>query len=148
MLCGWKRALCTWGHEMAYTEGAASAGYGVRLQDKEIHTPLLAVMPIWPAKQKTKAHSFAQSNCGILNRFCTTTSQVLRDGKIAGYVTSGAWGQSLGAAVGLCLLELPEGEKDKASVEIGRFSVLVEGKNIMADVRDSPPSTIHAASAC
>ncbi|WP_254695210.1 glycine cleavage T C-terminal barrel domain-containing protein [Leisingera sp. NJS201] len=63
---------------------------------------------------------------------------VLRDGQIAGYVTAGAWGQTVGAAVGLCLLTLPEGEIEKAAVENGQFTVLVEGQSVEADVRLTP----------
>ena len=37
---------------------------------------------------------------------------VLRDGKVVGRVTSGAYGHTVGAAVGLAFIEAPPGEID------------------------------------
>ncbi len=63
---------------------------------------------------------------------------VLRDGKVAGYVTSGAFGQTVGAAVGLCLVSLLDEETEKSSLENGTYTVMVEGKAIAADVSLMP----------
>ena len=63
---------------------------------------------------------------------------VLRDGKIIGYVTAGAYGRSVGGAVGLCLLDLAAGETERKSIERGTYSVLVEGEEISATVSLTP----------
>ena len=63
---------------------------------------------------------------------------VLRDGKVAGYVTAGAFGRTLGSAVGLCLVNLADGQTDKKTIENGSYTVLVEGNEIAADVSLKP----------
>ena len=63
---------------------------------------------------------------------------VLRDGKVVGYVTSGAFGYTSGSAVGLCLISVPDGQSDKNAIAKGRYTVLVEGVEIPAEVSLTP----------
>ena len=63
---------------------------------------------------------------------------VLRDGKVVGYVTSAAYGYTVGAAVGLCFVSLDEGQSDKQSLLKGQYSVMVEGQEIEAILSLSP----------
>lgn len=58
---------------------------------------------------------------------------LLRDGKVAGYVTSGGYGHFVGAAVGMGWLKHQDGVT-KDYMEAGRYSVLVAGKEVEADV--------------
>jgi 4-methylaminobutanoate oxidase (formaldehyde-forming) len=53
-------------------------------------------------------------------------------------VTGGAFSARLGTSIGLCLITLPEGETDRASVAAGNWSVHVEGKDIEAVVSQKP----------
>ena len=59
---------------------------------------------------------------------------VLRDGQVAGFVTSAAYGYTVGSAVGLCFVSLPEGSTDKRDLEKGSYEVMVEGKAISATI--------------
>jgi 4-methylaminobutanoate oxidase (formaldehyde-forming) len=63
---------------------------------------------------------------------------VLRDGKVVGYVTAGAVGRTVGASVGLCFVNLPEGATDKQSLNAGAYTVMVEGVAIAAEVSVTP----------
>ena len=65
---------------------------------------------------------------------------VLRDGVAAGQVTSGAWGESLGACVGLGYLRHPGGETVTADyLRAGRCEVNVSGQRVAATVHLRPP---------
>ncbi len=55
---------------------------------------------------------------------------VLRDGEIAGFVTSGAFSCTQSASIGLCFITLPEGDAGKTALEAGHYEVVVEGKKI------------------
>ena len=57
---------------------------------------------------------------------------VLRDGKIVGFVTSGAFCAGQGAAVGLCMINPPEGKTGYDSVKHGNYAIMIEGKIIPA----------------
>lgn len=47
-------------------------------------------------------------------------------------MTFAAYGNTVGAAVGLCFVSLDEGQSDKQSLERGRYSVIVEGQEVAA----------------
>ena len=65
---------------------------------------------------------------------------VLRDGAAAGQLTSGAWGESLGACVGLGYLRHPSGEAVTAEfLRAGRYEVNVSGRRVAATVHLRPP---------
>ena len=63
---------------------------------------------------------------------------VLRDGHAVGFVTSAAYGYTIGSAIGLCFVSLPKGSTDKQDLETGRYEVMVEGKAIQAMISLSP----------
>jgi len=56
---------------------------------------------------------------------------ILRDGKIVGHLTSGDYGHTLGAAVGLGYVEVDE-EVTKEYIEAGKFEIDVGGERIPA----------------
>ena len=64
---------------------------------------------------------------GDPNPILHNNEPVLRYGKVVGYVTSGAYGYTLGRADGLCLVSLPDGETDVETLKTGEFAVVVEG---------------------
>lgn len=63
---------------------------------------------------------------------------VLRDGHVVGFVTSAAYSYTIGSAVGLCFVSLPEGSTDKRDLDTGRYEVMVEGKAIAATISLRP----------
>ncbi len=64
---------------------------------------------------------------------------LVRDGVAVGQATSGAWGQTLGACVGLAWVQAPEGVKaDAAFVRAGRYQLDVGGRRIPVRVTLKP----------
>jgi sarcosine dehydrogenase len=65
---------------------------------------------------------------------------ILRNGEPVGYTTSGAYGHTLGAAVGLGYVKVPGGGAATAEfVAAGRYEVLVLGKAVPARVHLKTP---------
>ncbi|HEY7145964.1 MAG TPA: FAD-dependent oxidoreductase [Streptosporangiaceae bacterium] len=65
---------------------------------------------------------------------------VLRDGAAVGQVTSGAWGESVGACVGLAYLRHPDDETVTAGyLQAGCYEVNVSGQRVAASVHLRPP---------
>jgi glycine cleavage system aminomethyltransferase T/glycine/D-amino acid oxidase-like deaminating enzyme len=65
---------------------------------------------------------------------------VLRDGIAAGQVTSGGWGESVGACVGLAYLRHPDGEAVTAGfLRAGCYEVNTGGQRVAASVQLRPP---------
>jgi len=63
---------------------------------------------------------------------------VLRNGKIIGFITSGAFCYGQGAATGLCLISPPDGTNGISQIENGAYSVLVEGRSVPAILKRKP----------
>ena len=76
--------------------------------------------------------AYSLSSCELDKGFFEVT--VKRDGKIVGYVTSGAHSHTFGAAVGLCFIDLATGETIDTDIGSGSYSVVVEGREYAADV--------------
>jgi 4-methylaminobutanoate oxidase (formaldehyde-forming) len=132
-----EKGFVHWGHDMAYTEAPHQMGMEFVCKTKK-PIPFIGRDAFLERKSENKGPFLCSIRLRDPEPLLHHNEPVLRDGKIAGYVTAGAWGQTVGAAVGLCLMSLPEGETTKAAVEKGHFSVLVEGKNIEADVSLTP----------
>ena len=68
---------------------------------------------------------------------------VLRDGVAAGQLTSGAWGESLGACVGLGYLRHPSGEAVTAEfLRAGHYEVNASGQRVAAT--DAPAAAVRS----
>ncbi|KIC22693.1 MULTISPECIES: GcvT family protein [unclassified Leisingera] len=132
-----EKGFLHWGHDMAYTEAPHQIGLEFVCKTEK---PVTFIGR--EAYLARKAENKGPFLCSIKLRdpgpLLHHNEPVLRDGKVAGYVTAGAWGQTVGASVGLCFLTLPEGETDRAAAAAGDFTVLVEGKRIAADVSLTP----------
>ena len=59
---------------------------------------------------------------------------ILRDGAPVGFVTSVAFGHTLGKPVGLGLVTRGDGAADKAWIESGRYTVDLAGERLAATV--------------
>lgn len=128
-----EKGFVHWGHEMAYTEAPHQIGLEfVCKPDKDI--PFIGR----DAYLARKAEGHGPYLCSIqLNDpdpLLHHNEPVLRDGDVVGFITAGAYGYTVGAAVGLCLISLAQGEADKNSLATGRYSVMVEGQEIAAEL--------------
>ncbi|NVO56626.1 FAD-dependent oxidoreductase [Rhodobacteraceae bacterium B1Z28] len=132
-----EKGFLHWGHDMAYTESPHQIGMEFVCKTKK-DIPFTGRDAYLARKAENKGPFLCSVKLRDPGPLLHHNEPVLRDGKVAGYVTAGAWGQSVGAAVGLCLLNLPDGETEKAAVEQGAFTVLVEGQEIEADISLTP----------
>jgi 4-methylaminobutanoate oxidase (formaldehyde-forming) len=132
-----EKGFLHWGHDMAYTVSPHQMGLEFVCKTNK---PIAFIGQA--AYLERKAENRGPFVCSVRLRdpapLLHHNEPLLRDGKVVGYVTAGAFGRTLGTAVGLCLVSLDDGETDKKSIENGSYSVLVEGSEIAADVSLKP----------
>ena len=132
-----EKGFVHWGSDMAYSEFPHQVGLGFICKANS-GIPFIGQ----DAYLSQKASGEGPFLCSI--RLCDPqpllhhNEPVLRDGQVVGYVSSGAYGYCANAAVGLCFVSLPEGSTDKHDIETGRYSVMVEGREIMAEISLKP----------
>ncbi|KIC39727.1 GcvT family protein [Leisingera sp. ANG-M7] len=132
-----EKGFLHWGHDMAYTEAPHQIGLEFVCKTEK-PVPFTGLEAYLARKAENKGPFLCSIKLRDPGLLLHHNEPVLRDGKVAGFVTAGAWGQKVGAAVGLCFLTLPEGQTGKAAAADGNFTVLVEGKSIEADVSLRP----------
>jgi 4-methylaminobutanoate oxidase (formaldehyde-forming) len=126
-----------WGHDMAYTEAPHQMGLEfVCKTDKPI--PFIGQDAYLDRKTENRGPFVCSVKLSDPEPLLHHNEPVLRNGKVVGYVTAGAFGGTVGSAVGLCLVSLSDGETDKKSLENGSYSVMVEGNEIAAVVSLTP----------
>jgi 4-methylaminobutanoate oxidase (formaldehyde-forming) len=132
-----EKGFVHWGHDMAYTEAPYQVGLDFACKPGK-PVPFLGR----DAYLARKAENTGPFLCAIKLReqapLLHHNEPVLRDGKVAGFITSGAYGYSVGAAVGLCFVSMPEGATSKAAIETGSYAVMVEGRMVDADISLAP----------
>lgn len=132
-----EKGFVHWGHDMAYSETPHQIGLEFACKPEK-PIPFIGR----DAYLARKAENKGPFLCSVKLRddvpLLHHNEPVLRNGKVAGFVTGGAFGHSVGAAVGLCFLSLPDGATDKSEIGRGSYSVMVEGKAIAADVSVTP----------
>ncbi len=132
-----EKGFVHWGHEMAYTEAPHQMGLDFACKPKKpIH--FIGRDAYLARKAEGRGPYLASAKLSDPTPLLHHNEPVLRDGAIVGYVTGGAFSARLGTSIGLCLITLPEGETDRASVAAGNWSVRVEGKDIEAVVSQKP----------
>ena len=128
-----EKGFLHWGHDMAYMEAPHQIGLGfVCKPDKKI--AFIGRDAYLARKAENKGPFLCSVKLDDPAPLLHHNEPVLRDGQVAGYVTAGAWGQTLGTAVGLCFLTLPEGATSKQDLPQGTYTVLVEGREIPAQI--------------
>ncbi|PVH27325.1 GcvT family protein [Pararhodobacter oceanensis] len=132
-----EKGFVHWGHDMSYTESPHQIGMDfVCKPDKPV--PFIGRDAYLARKAENKGPFLCAIKLADPEPLLHHNEPVLRDGKVVGYVTAGAYGYSSGAAVGLCLLSPPEGTSGREALAAGAYSVLVEGKAIAADISLTP----------
>ena len=132
-----EKGFVHWGHEMAYTEAPHQLGMEFVCKTKK-DIPFIGCDAYLARKAKGKGPYLCSVKLNDAEPLLHHNEPVLRNGEVVGYVTSGAFGYTVGSAVGLCLINLPEGKTDKQMIEGDGYSVLVEGKAVPAQVSLSP----------
>ncbi len=132
-----EKGFVHWGHDMAYTEAPHQIGLEFACKPEK-DVAFVGRDAYLARKAEGKGPFLCSVRLNNPTPVLHHNEPVLRDGKVAGYVTVGAYGYTIGSAVGLCLLSLPDGEVEKQSVEKGSFSVLVEGVEVPAEISLTP----------
>ena len=128
-----EKGFLHWGHDMSYTEAPHQVGLGfVCKPEKAI--PFIGrdafVIRKTDGKGPFLYHIKLQDAVPLLHH----NEPVLKDGKVAGYIASGAYAYAQGAAIGTCFIN----SEDRTTVTHGAFAVMVEGQTIPATVSLRP----------
>jgi len=126
-----------YGHDMDNTDNAYEAGLGmfVKLKKEDDFIGKQACIKIKQEGDKTRR--LAQVLIKDPEPFLFHAEIVLRDGKSAGYVTSGAYAFTLGGAAGLFMIEADQ-PIDEEYVSSGKWEVKIAGKIYPAVVSLKP----------
>ncbi|OED36636.1 FAD-dependent oxidoreductase [Chromatiales bacterium (ex Bugula neritina AB1)] len=133
-----EKGFVHWGHDLAYTESPHQMGLDFTCKpDKSI------AFRGRDAYLSRKAEDKGPFLCSVKlhsdKPLLHHNEPILRDGQIAGYVTSGAFAYDQGTAIGLCLVS-PPATGGKSAIENGTCEVLVEGEKIPATLSVKPLS--------
>jgi len=128
-----EKGFLHWGHDMAYTEAPHQLSLEFLCKVKK-PIPFIGRDAYLARKEEGQGPYLCSVKLKDPEPLLHHNEPVLRDGQIVGYVTAGAFGYTIGAAVGLCFVNLSDGKTNKQSIENGSYTVLVEGEEIAADV--------------
>ncbi|MFN3156493.1 FAD-dependent oxidoreductase [Marivita cryptomonadis] len=125
-----------WGHDLAYTDAPHQMGLGfVCKPDKGV--PFIGRDAYLERKAAAKGPFLCSLRLDDPDALLHHNEPVLRDGKIVGFVTSGAFSAACRSAIGLCVISSPEGET-RRTVASGNYAVLVEGRRVRAQIGVNP----------
>ena len=132
-----------WGHDMAYIEAPHQLGLDfICKPDKPI--PFIGRDAYLKRKAAEKGPVLRSLRLHDPDALLHHNEPVLKDGEIIGFVTSGAYNAKTGSATGLCMITLSAGDTaadDMADANLtGNYTVLVEGREIGAEVSRKPIS--------
>ncbi|MEM7177601.1 MAG: FAD-dependent oxidoreductase [Pseudomonadota bacterium] len=128
-----EKGFMRWGYDIGYTDSPHQLGMDFICKTRK-STPFIGCDAYLARRAEGEGPFLCSIKLADPKPLLHGDEPVLRDGAIVGHVTSGAWGQSTGAAIGLCMLSLPEGMSGRDAVAHGSFTVLVEGEPIKAEV--------------
>jgi 4-methylaminobutanoate oxidase (formaldehyde-forming) len=128
-----EKGFLHWGHDMAYTESPHQVGL-----DFVCKTDKSPAFIGREAYLQRKSEASGPYLCSVRLRESAPlmhhNEPVLRDGRVVGYVTSGAFSAHFNCSVGLCFINLPVGARSKSAIVSGEYAVMIEGEPIAAQV--------------
>ena len=128
-----EKGFLHWGHDMSYTEAPHQVGLGfVCKPGKAI--PFIGRDAFVSRKTDGKGPFLCHVKLQDSGHLLHHNEPVLKDGRVAGYVASGAYAYAQGAAIGTCFINTD----DRATISDGAFAVMVEGQAIPATVSLRP----------
>jgi len=132
-----EKGFVHWGADLAYTEAPHQLGLGfVCKPNKAI--PFLGREAYLARQAEGKGPFLCSIKLTESDAMLHHNEPVLRDDKIVGFITSGAFCYGQGAATGLCLISSPDGTNGISQIEDGAYSVLVEGRSVPAILKRKP----------
>lgn len=126
-----------WGHDMSYTEAPHQLGCEF-LCKTEKPVSFIGKEAYMERREQKSGPYLCSIKLNDPDPMLYHNEPVLRNGQVEGFVTSAAYGYTVGSAVGLCFVNLPEGSTEKRDLETGNYEVMIEGKAIAATISLSP----------
>ena len=116
-----EKGFLHWGHDLAYTEAPHQLGLSFLCNKEQNFVGKEAAQ-----ERKDAAQGPYLCHVKLLDEqpLLYHNEPVLLDGKAIGFITSGAFGNAMGAAVGLAFVDMQRGDK---LLDTASFEVLVEG---------------------
>ena len=132
-----EKAYRSWGHDLGCEDTPLEAGLGgaVRL-DKP--TPFIGREALLAQREQPLRRRLVVFTLDDPEPLLYHDEPVWRDGALVGRITSGAYGHTLGRAVGLGFVEHPDGVTD-AFVATGRWEVEIACERVPARAQLTPP---------
>ena len=128
-----------WGHDLAYTDAPHQMGLGFVCKTEKT-VPFIGRDAFMERKTAAQGPFLCSIRLDDPDALLHHNEPVLRDGEIAGFVTSGAFSAEAGSAIGLCVISPAEGGA-RSSVLDGSYAVLVEGRKVPAKIGLKPINT-------
>ena len=132
-----EKGFLHWGADMAYTEAPHQMGLDFICKPDTRH-PFVGQDAYLARKAGRQGPYLCAVRLSDPDAMLHHNEPVLRNGQIIGFVTSGAFSAAQNAAVGLCLVTPPEDNGGLEGLEDGDFAVMVEGRNVAAELRRKP----------
>jgi glycine cleavage system T protein len=132
-----EKAYRSWGHDIGGEDTPLEAGLGfaVRLDKRAAFTGRDALLR---RQGKPVTRRLAVFTLDDAEPLLYHDEPIWRDGALVGRITSGAYGHTVGRAVGLGWIECPDGVTE-AFVESGRWEVEIACERVPARAQLSPP---------
>lgn len=124
-----EKAYRHWGHDISEQETPIEAGLGFAV--KTTKTDFIGRDAVLRQKENGVTQRLVQFQLEDPEPLLYHNEPVYRDGVIVGYITSGMYGHTLGAAIGLGYVGNKNGV-DAAYVEAGRYEIEVAGHRVAA----------------
>jgi len=132
-----EKGFLHWGADMAYTETPHQMGLDFICKPGK-RPPFIGRDAYLARKAGQEGPYLCSVRLADPEAILHHNEPVLRDGHIIGFVTSGAFCAAQNAAVGLCLVSPPEGTAGPEDIEAGQFAVMVEGREVPAELQRKP----------
>ena len=132
-----EKGFLHWGHDMAYTEAPHQMGLEFICKTNKPQ-PFIGRDAYQARRLENKGPFLCSLKLNDPQPLLHHNEPVMFDGKVVGYVTSGAYSYSMGSAVGLCLLNLADEDNAKLSLEKEGYTVMVEGEAVEASISLTP----------
>ncbi|WP_347310773.1 GcvT family protein [Defluviimonas sp. SAOS-178_SWC] len=132
-----EKGFLHWGHDMAYSDAPHQMGLGFACKPNK-GIKFIGRDAYLDRKAANEGPFLCFVKLADPAHLLHHNEPVVRDGSIAGYVTAGAWSNSQGTAVGLCLLAPPAGFSGREALLGGQYFVMVEGREIPAEISLAP----------
>lgn len=131
-----EKGFVHWGHDVTPEDTPIEAGLGFavdRVKTNFIGYDVIAKQRGEPLKRRLVHFALLDSDAMLHH-----DEPIFMDGKVAGIMTSGAYGYTLGRSVGSGYLNIPEGQSWSEYIRSGSFEVEIAGVRHAADVSAKP----------